>query len=185
MHWIYFLLLLGIDVIGLVLAAFTLPGLWLMLGAAAVYALLTHGAYLGFKSLVALLALALLSEAAEFFLGGSGAKKAGASGWGIAGALLGGLVGGIFLTGFIPIPVVGTIIGICLGSFAGAFTIEVIMGKPVHQSFHIGVGAFKGRLYGIASKLAIGIVMFGITIPAAFPHHVARASRTSVTQTHK
>lgn len=169
MIWVYYLLLLATDAVGLVLAAFTLPGLWLMLAAAAFYAYLTHGYYVGYKTLIVLLILTAGSEIAELFLGGAGAKKAGASKWGILGGLLGAILGGIFLTGFIPVPILGTVIGICLGSFAGAFTIEVLLGQPVLQSMRIGYGAAKGRFFGIAGKVTIGLVIFLITLWTALP----------------
>jgi uncharacterized protein len=170
MVWIYYLLLLITDIAGLVLASFTLPGLWLMLAAAAFYAYLTRAHYLGLKSLVILLILCAVSEIGEIFLGGAGAKKAGASRWGILGGLIGAILGGIFLTGVIPITApISTIIGICLGSFVGAFGIEMILGQSISQSMKIGWGAAKGRMFGIAGKITIGILMFLITLIAAIP----------------
>jgi uncharacterized protein YqgC (DUF456 family) len=172
MAWAYYLLLLATDAAGLLLAAFTLPGLWLMLAAAAGYAFLTHGQYLSYKSLIVLLILATLAEIAEFVLGGAGAKKAGASKWGIVGGLIGAILGGLFLTGVIPIfAPLSTIIGICLGSFAGAFGIELALGRPIMQSVNIGYGAAKGRLIGIANKVAVGVVMLLITMWVALPIH--------------
>jgi len=102
-------------------------------------------------------------------LRGAGAKKAGASGWGIAGGLLGAIIGGICLTPFIPVPILGTIIGICLGSFAGAFGMELVLGQPLSQSMKIGFGAAKGRLTGIVGKVGIGLVMILLTFIAAIP----------------
>src|SRR4051794_2130408 len=172
MAWAYYLLLLATDVVGLLLAAFTLPGLWLMLAAAAGYAFLTHGQFLSYKTLIALLALASIAEIAEFVLGGAGAKKAGASKWGIVGGLIGAILGGLFLTGVIPIfAPLSTIIGICLGSFAGAFCVELALGRPILKSAHIGYGAAKGRLLGIANKVAVGLLMFLITLWVALPIH--------------
>ncbi|HSV14951.1 MAG TPA: DUF456 domain-containing protein [Tepidisphaeraceae bacterium] len=172
MAWAYYLLLIASDIVGLLLAAFTLPGLWLMLAAAAGYAFLTHGQYLSYKTLIALLVLAAIAEIAEFVLGGAGAKKAGASKWGIVGGLVGAILGGLFLTGVIPIfAPLSTIIGICLGSFAGAFGIELALGRPIMQSVNIGYGAAKGRLLGIANKVAVGVVMFLITLWVALPIH--------------
>ncbi len=168
---LYFLLLLVTDLCGLVLAAFTLPGLWLMLGGAAVYAWLTDGRYLGKESLIALLLLSLLGEIVELYLGGAGAKKAGATGWGVTGGFVGGVVGGICLTGLIPIPVLGTIIGICLGCFIGAFVAEMATGQQLSQSARIGFGAATGKLTGIAGKVVIGLVMLALTFVSAFPIH--------------
>ncbi len=171
----YYLLLLATDVCGLVLAAYTLPGLWLMLAAAAGYAWLTRANYLGGKTLIALLVLTVLAELGEFVLGGAGAKKHGASRWGIVGGLIGAIVGGIFLTALIPIiPPVNAIIGICLGSFLGAFVVEFLLGTPLDQSLRIGIGAAKGRLTGIAGKVSLGVVMFLVTMVSAFPHHFFR-----------
>jgi uncharacterized protein YqgC (DUF456 family) len=171
---LFYLLLLVTDLCGIVLAAFTLPGLWLMVAGAAIYAWLTGGHFIGWHSLIALLLLALIGEIVEVFLGGAGAKKAGASGWGIAGGLIGGIVGGICLTSLIPIPILGTVIGICLGCFAGAFAVELLMGQTLSQSVKIGFGAATGKLTGIIGKVLIGLLMFGITMIAGCPHHVAQ-----------
>jgi len=175
LFWLYFLLLLVTDVCGLVLAAFTLPGLWLMLAGAGIYAWLTHGEFVGYKTLIVLLILAVGAEIAEIFVSGAGAKKAGASRWGMFGGLVGGIIGGIFLTGLIPIPILGTVIGICLGSFIGAFGIEMVVGKPLTQSAAIGYGAARGRFTGILYKIGIGIAMFLITLCMAPPFHFSKS----------
>ena len=175
MIWVYFFLLMLTDLCGLVLAAFTLPGLWLMLGAAAFYAYLSRGAYLGYRTLIALLILAGVAEVAEIFVTGAGAKQAGASKWGILGGFVGAILGGIFLTGVIPyIPLLSTVIGICLGTFLGAFGIEFAMGRPTSQSMRIGFGAAKGRLMGLFGKGTVGIVMLLITLWVGLPIHIFR-----------
>lgn len=174
MVWIYYLLLVAVDLLGLVLAAFTLPGLWLMLGAAAVYALLTRGQFLGWRVLLILLVVAAVSEIGEIYLGGAGAKNAGASKWGIVGGFVGAIVGGIFLT-FVPVPILNHVVGICLGTFLGAFVLELVLGQTLGSSLRIGVGAAQGRLFGIVGKLAAGFAMIVLTAIAAFPHHVRAA----------
>jgi uncharacterized protein YqgC (DUF456 family) len=183
MHWLlhvlYFLLLLMTDIVGLVLAAFTLPGLWLILAGAAMYAALTKGEYLGLDTLILLLVLTVGAEIAELVLGSAGAKKAGASRWGMLGGLAGGILGGLFLTALIPIPILGTVIGICLGSFVGAFTIEMGLGQPLSQSALIGYGAARGKFSGILSKLLIGLLMFIITFCMALPVHFRKAPVTT------
>ena len=182
MAWLYFLLLMVTDICGIVLAAFMLPGLWLMVGGAAVYAWLTHGHFLSYYSLIALLLMAVAAELSELYFGGAGAKKAGASAWGMGGGLVGAIVGGITLSGLVPVPILGTIIGICLGTFIGAFTIELILGQPLSQSAAIGLGAAKGRLTGIAGKLTIGGLMMTVTFVAAFPHHFGKSTRVLTTR---
>jgi uncharacterized protein YqgC (DUF456 family) len=76
----------------------------------------------------------------------------------------------VFLTALIPIPVVGTIIGVCLGAALGAGIVELIVRRDLEQSIRVGSGAFKGRLLGLVSKLAIGAVMLLIAMICGFPH---------------
>jgi uncharacterized protein YqgC (DUF456 family) len=168
---LFYLLLLVTDLCGIVLTAFTLPGLWLMVAGAAIYAWLTGGHFISWQTLIALLLLALIAEIVEIILGGAGAKKAGASGWGITGGFVGGIVGGICLSAVIPIPILGTVIGICLGCFIGAFAVELLLGQTLTQSVKIGFGSAAGKLTGIVGKVMIGVLMFFITLIAGCPHH--------------
>ncbi len=175
LFWIYWLLLLTVGLGGLLLAAFTLPGTWLILGGATVYSLLTRGEYVGIKTLVVLLLLAIAAEIGEFVLGGAGAKKAGANKWGIFGGLVGAILGGIFLSGLLPIVFpLSTIVGICLGSFIGAFTVELLLGQELWRSVRIGFGAAKGRFLGIVGKFTIAMAMFLLALAAALPSHRPR-----------
>jgi uncharacterized protein len=166
--WVYFVLLIIFLGAGMVLAVFTLPGLWLMTAAAAGYALITHEKYLGWHTLVVLLVLALLAEILEFALTGAAAKKAGGGFRAAAGGIIGAIIGGIFLS-FIPIPIVGTVLGICLGSFLGAAGVELLAGRETAGSLKIGWGAAKGRFMGIVTKVTIGVVMGVIILWRAFP----------------
>src|SRR2546428_4786670 len=104
-HLIYYLLLLAILLAGLFIAILGLPGLWLMVASAATYAWLTGGHYIGKWVLITLCALALLSEIVELVASSIGTKKAGGSRRAALGAILGALLGGIFLS-FIPIPLI-------------------------------------------------------------------------------
>lgn len=168
LHWLFYFILLAVLLAGVAINIVTLPGLWLMVGAAAVYAIATHFLFLGKYTLMVLFGLALAGELVEMFVGGAGAKQAGGGRRAIIGAVIGGIVGGIFLT-FIPIPVVSTIVGVCLGSFLGAMFVELAGGEEIFHSFRVGLGAAKGRFLGIVTKLAFGIVMFLIALWAALP----------------
>jgi uncharacterized protein YqgC (DUF456 family) len=167
MHWLYYILLLLISIGSLALVVVTLPGLWVMTAAAAVYALLTHEAFIGHKSLIALFLLALVAEVIELTAGGAAAKKAGGSRRAAIGALLGGIVGGII--GSFVLPLVLTIVGICIGSFVGAALGEITVAREATQALRVGWGAAKGRLFGVLLKLAFGAVMFLVILIAGFP----------------
>jgi uncharacterized protein YqgC (DUF456 family) len=84
------------------------------------------------------------------------------------GALVGGILGAIFLS-FIPVPIVSTIVGLCLGCFLGAAGVEALLGTELKKSALIGAGAAKGRFYAILIKICFGIVMLLIGAWAAFP----------------
>ncbi len=170
MVWLYYILLLVVQIAGLVVALFQLPGLWLMLAGVGIYAWVTaaHG-YVSGASLIVLFLLTLLAEVVEFIAGGAGAKKAGASKLGMVAAMVGGIVGAIAGTPLIPIPVVGTIIGACVGSFIGAMAVELIKKGDVSHSVRVGYGAAKGRFLGMAGKLTIGVVILVVTMIVALP----------------
>jgi uncharacterized protein YqgC (DUF456 family) len=170
LEWLYYLMLLMLSVAGLALNILGLPGLWLIVLSGIGYAVVTSFLFMGWPGVITLLVLALMGELVEFLAGSAGAKAAGASKRGMAGAVVGGLVGGIVGTPLIPIPVLGTIIGAVAGSFIGASVVEyVILQRTTGHSLRVGYGAAKGRLYGILSKSAIGLVMLLVAAVAAFP----------------
>ena len=167
MIWLYYILLLLTAVIGLILVLCTLPGLWLMTAAAGIYALLTHGMHLGFKSLLALLVFSVAGEAIEMLAGSAAAKQAGGGRRGMIGGIIGGILGGIIGSFFLPI--VLSIVGVCIGSFVGAAGFEMFGSQNAVHSVRVGWGAAKGRFQGMIVKLAIGIVMSLLILIAAFP----------------
>src|SRR5258706_183552 len=132
MTWLWYLLLVALQFTGLFLTILGLPGLWLMVATLVGYAwLTTMGHYVGWTSLIAVLALALIAEVLEFYVGSAGAKKAGASRRGMLGALVGALIGGFVFT--IPVPILGTIFGVCVGAFLGAALVAMgIVGDAGH-----------------------------------------------------
>lgn len=168
MNWVYYILMLLTGVFGLFLCILTLPGLWLIVGATGLYGWLTGwDGFIGWGSFGTLIGLAVVAEVVEFFAGAAGAGSAGGSKRGMIGSIIGAITGGILLTPLFP--VVGTLIGVCLGAFAGAAVVEMLIGKEVSHSLTIGAGAAKGRFLGIMAKLAIGVVMLGISAWAAIP----------------
>lgn len=163
-----YLCLIAILLLGLTMTVMTLPGLWLMVAAAAGYAWLTHGAYIAWRTLAVLLALALVAEVVETASAGAGAKRAGGGRRGLWGAIIGGILGGIFLT-FVPIPIVSTFIGVCLGTFLGAMVGELSGGRELGSSAVIGVGAAAGRVKGTLLKLCFGLTITGIVLWNGLP----------------
>jgi len=146
-----------VNTLGLLLVAVGLPGTWLMVIATAGLAWWRWEERMFSPwTVAALAALALLGEIAEFAAGAAGSRKAGGSLRGAAGALVFGVVGGIAGTFLIPIPLVGSVLGACLGAGAGAILGELSLGKKLEPAVTVGKGAFVGRFLGTVYKLAAG-----------------------------
>jgi hypothetical protein len=171
MIWLYYILLLAVSLCGLFLVLVIMPGLWLMTAAAAIFGALTHWRFIGVHTIIVLLAASVIAEVLEIGLGGAAAKRAGGGKRAMVGGLVGGVLGGIFLS-FIPIPIISTIVGICLGSFLGAMLVELGGGEAASHSLRVGVGAAKGRFVGLVAKLGFGAVMFLVIAFKGFPIHL-------------
>jgi uncharacterized protein YqgC (DUF456 family) len=170
-HILYYIILLVVLFLGLAINVLGLPGLWLMVAAHAVYALATGwDRYVGWPSLIAMIVLALIAEAVEFFAGAAGSKAAGGRTRGAIGAVVGAFVGAILFS-FIPLFIVAQVVGACVGAFIGAAVME-FTDKDLRHSVRVGVGAAKGRFVGIIAKLAIGAVMLLVSIGTAWPFHL-------------
>ena len=158
-------ILLGACAIGgLALIPLGLPGLWLM-----VLGVIGYGAMTGFRSVGAVtiglaLALALVGEVLETWVGFRYAKRYGGSsraGW---GALIGGLIGAV---AGVPVPVVGSVIGAFLGSFAGAALFEYTTSRHTGVALGAGWGAVVGRAAAAAIKIGLGLVIAIVAVVAA------------------
>lgn len=148
-----------IMVIALISIPLGLPGLWIMIGVAAV------GAITGAVSLMSLLACVLIAVAAElveFFLLGKLTRKYGGSRKAFWGALVGGFAG-IFVG--VPIPIIGSIIAGMVGAFAGAALVTYAETRKLDSAHRVGWGAVVGRMLTAVAKTAAGIAI--LTIAAA------------------
>lgn len=153
---------LGILVMTLALVAIPLglPGLWIMVGVAAI------GAIVGEVGLLALLGCVILAVAAElieFYLlrrltrqyGGSRKAFWGALGGGLAGVLVGA-----------PIPIIGSVIAGMLGVFAGAAIVTYAETRQFDAAQRVGWGALLGRMFTAVAKTAAGIAILVIAAAA-------------------
>jgi uncharacterized protein YqgC (DUF456 family) len=151
-----FLLLVISSLAGLLLIPFGLPGLWVMVLGVLAYGWLTsfQAVTVGFIALV--VALAVLGEVIEAWLGFRFARRYGGSsraGWGaLAGGLIGAVVG-------VPVPLIGSVIGGFVGAFVGAAVLEYTRARRTGAAAGAGWGAVLGRAAAAAAKMALGIVI--------------------------
>jgi uncharacterized protein len=177
--WIYYLwaLLLIVACFGAwATTLFTLPGNWLIAGFAALFAWLLPAEDTGgvtWTTVAVLVGLAVVGEILEFGAGAAGAAKHGASKRGIALSMVGAMVGSILgITAGLPIPIIGSfvmaLVGGAAGAFFGAYIGESWKGRPESERVAVGRGAFAGRIWGTAGKLAVGVIMLVIVAWDAF-----------------
>jgi uncharacterized protein YqgC (DUF456 family) len=171
--WVYYLwalLLVAGAGLAWLLNLVALPGNWVVVGLAALFAWLVPleaGQGMSWTTVAVLLALAVLGEVIEFVAGAAGAAKQGASRRAVALSIVGAVVGSIVGLGVgAPIPIIGSlvmaVVGGAAGAFAGAYLGEVWKGRAEPERLAAGRGAFFGRIWGTAGKLAVGAVMLAI-----------------------
>jgi uncharacterized protein YqgC (DUF456 family) len=169
MLYVYASALLVVNSAGLALIPFGLPGIWLMaLSTVGLAWWQSDAGMIGVDAIVAVLVLAALSEVFELLSSMAGTKVAGGTRRGAWGGLVGGFGGAIFCTGLIPIPVVGTVFGACLGALIGGAAFELLGGRELKPALRSGSGAAAGRLVGTTIKLAFGVAVWVVAGVAAF-----------------
>jgi uncharacterized protein len=164
-------ILVLLNLLWLTLVLFGLPGNWLMVLSTSLFAWWTwdRGVFSGWI-LMAIAALAALGELIEFLGGLMGARRAGASWRASLAGILGALIGALGGTTMLPVPVVGTIVGACVGVGLAVWLVETSRGAHPDLSFRRAVGAGMGELIGIVSKFAVGVVIWlTISIAAFWP----------------
>lgn len=164
-------LLIVILLLALALTALGMPGNWIMVAAAAVYAYLVPAERVtgfGWPVLLSVVLLAALGELIEFVASALGVARGGGTRRGALLALAGSLVGalvGLFVG--IPIPLVGSLLAALLfaslGAMAGAMLGEHWAGRDLNRSWQVGKAAFWGRLFGTLGKTLCGVLIVVVT----------------------
>lgn len=116
-------------------------------------AALGHKIYFGDNSISYLIlailgAITLFSLVMDYIASLVGARKLGATWRGVAGALIGGILG-LFLGPW----------GILIGPFIGALTFEMIGGRQFEEASKAGFGALLGIVAGTLGKFICAIAM--------------------------
>jgi hypothetical protein len=166
------LALLIVLAAGWFMTLLSLPGNWLMVLGAALYALLVPDPWRVDVSWIAVgvvLAVAVLGEVLETLAVAMGTSRAGGSKrsalLGLCGSIGGGLVGA--LVG-LPVPVVGSVIAVVLfaaaGATLGAYVGEAWKGRTAAASWQVGKAAFWGRLLGTMAKILAASVIVAVLL---------------------
>ncbi|NOZ39342.1 MAG: DUF456 domain-containing protein [Planctomycetes bacterium] len=167
------LLLIAIGV-GWALTLMGLPGNWLMVAAAALYAWLTPTTgptQITWITLLVMTVLAFGGELAELAAGVWGARRAGGSRRAAIFSLVGSMAGALLGASLgLPIPLIGppvaALLGGALGALAGAAFAEQSRGETSRHSLRVGIAAFLGRLLGTGAKTFVATILAVIAIVA-------------------
>jgi len=148
----WYLIGAGLIVVGLAGAVVpVLPGIPLIFGGMWLIAGIDGYRHLGRWWLIGIGSLAALGVIVDLMAGALGAKRVGASPRAVTGALIGTVLGLFF-----GLP------GLLLGPFLGAAVGELVAGKDLQRSTHVGVGATLGFLFGAIVKLVVSLTMLGL-----------------------
>jgi uncharacterized protein YqgC (DUF456 family) len=131
------------------------PLIWV---GAFIYAISTHFEKVTWLMVLLLALMAIFSVVLENLGNVYGAKKFGATRWGIIGSFV-GTGAGFFMGG----PV-----GLILGPIVGTIVFELIGGKGYRGALKSGVGNFVGFLGGSLLKLLIGLAMISLFVWKVF-----------------
>ena len=157
--WLFTIVFFAVGLIGTI--APVLPGTTIILAAAIIHRLMVGAEKsIGWKTIVVLVLLTLLSYVFDFLGSYFGAKYFGATKWGAFGAIMGALVGLFF-----------GIIGLFVGPVIGAVAGEFIAGKRMIDAGRAGWGSLLGNLGAMIGKLVIALAMitiFLIAVPSPF-----------------
>ena len=156
----YFLavVMVVLGLLGTVLPA--IPGLPLIFGGMLLAAWAGDFQEIGIATIAVLGVLTLLSLAIDFWATAVGARRVGASGKAVAGAVLGTVVGLFFGP-----------LGLFAGPFAGALTGELLhrrrLGRgDLGHAARVGFGTWLGIVFGVVLKLTLAFAMIGLFVLA-------------------
>jgi uncharacterized protein YqgC (DUF456 family) len=130
-----------------------LPGTPLILLGAGIYAYATDFARLGWGRLGILAALGVLGYGLGHIAGAVGVRRYGGSGWAVAGAVLGVIVG----IWFGPL-------GLLVGPMIGAIGGELLRTRDLRGSVRSGIGAAVGMIGGALAHFVIALTMVGLFV---------------------
>ena len=157
--WLFAIVLFAVGLIGTI--APVLPGTTIILAGAIIHRLMVGAEKsIGWKTILVLVLLTLLSYVFDFLGTYFGAKYFGATKWGAFGAIIGALVGLFF-----------GVLGLFIGPVVGAIAGEFIAGKRMTDAGRAGWGSLLGNLGAMIGKLIIALAMvtiFLIAVPSPF-----------------
>lgn len=146
-------LVVGVGIVGLILPM--IPGVAVIFLGILLIAWADDFTRIGPGMIFVMMALMMLALVADNVAGMFGARKAGASGWGVAGAGVGALLGLPF-----------GLLGIILGPAVGALAFEYLKNPDMRRAGRAGLGGLFGFVLAILAKSAFAVLIIGLAVLA-------------------
>ena len=145
---------------GLALSCLSISGTWLVTAAAALLAWTSGDRFPGWGTPITFASVSALVEGFEAIAGWLGVTSRGGSKWAGVAAMAGGLLGAIAGTA-IPIPLLGSLLGMLIGSFLLAYYVEWKRLANSQAALHIATGGLLARLVVLLLKVTVTLGMIG------------------------
>jgi uncharacterized protein YqgC (DUF456 family) len=143
--------------VGLLLSCLAISGTWLVVAAAVLANLLRGWPAPGWWAVLVFAILSALVEAAEALAGAWGVKRRGGSWLASLAAFAGGIIG--LILGSSMLPVVGSLLGMVLVSFALVFAVEKYRLKKSSRAADIAWGTVLSRVLVMLLKVVATLGM--------------------------
>ncbi|MDA0577255.1 MAG: DUF456 domain-containing protein [Verrucomicrobia bacterium] len=143
---------------GVALSMVSLSGTWAVALAALSARLLPGEATVGWGLVLGYIVVSALVEGVEAVAGVWGVQRRGGSRMAGLAAFVGGLVG-LVLGGFIPVPPVGSLLGMLAGSFSLVYVVERRRLQQAQPAAHIAWGAVLSRMAVMMIKVLVTLAM--------------------------
>lgn len=156
--WIGWALAFVFCLVGVLMSLLSFTGAWLIALAAVLLVLLRADDAPGWWVAGAFLAGSAVLEIFDFFAGKWGVTRRGgssAAGW----AAIGGGLAGMLLGSFIPVPVIGSFLGLIVGSYFAAYYVERRRLLNEGAAAHIARGAVLAKLMVMFVKTVAALGM--------------------------
>jgi hypothetical protein len=148
-----------LSIAGIALSCISISGTWLVVVGAGLTAIVRPDSFPGLGTVVVFILVAGLVELFEFLAGWIGVTGRGGSRLSAVAAVAAGLAGAVIGGILLPVPVLGSIAGMTILSFAAVFAIELRRLKKRRQAANIALGVVTARVMVIFAKTAASLGM--------------------------
>lgn len=152
--------------IGIFATVYGFPGTLLILGDVIAYAWITDFEKIGFPLIAGMVAISLIAEGIDFFMGLKGIKQFDLSRNGVMASIAGSGAGALIMTQWLM--GLGTITGIFLGALAGLLIIDLFERHKLKAAYRPGYGIIAGKVARASSRGLCALIMTCMTMSAIY-----------------